>query len=127
MDALVSSILTKFCHTASCMMYGISDPPQDVTVVATGFDSLEISWEPPQQNRSESEESTIIAYIIFCDSSTARTVYSRIDPQDNLMVQHNSLTPHTTYTCCVFVNTTNGQSSLVCDSQATLESGGFMQ
>lgn len=96
-----------------------------MTVVATGFDSLEISWGPPQQTGSGPEESNVTSYTIFCDSSMARTIFSSVDPQDSLMVQLNLLTPHTTYTCCVLVNTTNGPSSLVCDSQTTLESGGF--
>ena len=93
-----------------------------MTVLVTGFSSLEISWEPPQQTGSGSGESTITDYIIFCDYSMFRTIFS-VDPADNLSSELSSLTPHTTYTCCVIANTTRGPSSLACDTQTTLESG----
>ena len=101
------------------IMHGITDPPQDVVLLATGSETLEISWEPPPMTGSGSGEFKILAYYIFCEYRMAKRIYG-VDPEHNFTLELDSLTPHTTYNCCVIAHTNDGPSSLICDTQTTL-------
>ena len=90
-----------------------------MSLVATGYDSLEISWEPPTIS---SEEANTTLYIVVCEFEVANETYV-IVPEDNHIIELDSLTPHTNYTCCVVANTTLGPSRQACVTQTTLESG----
>ena len=95
------------------------DPPQNVTLLATGINSLELTWEPPQHTGSN-----VTVYIVLLYHDADNETY-HIHPEDNHTMELDSLTPHTTYTCCVIANTTHGPSSLACTTQTTLETGMF--
>lgn len=92
-----------------------TEPPQNVALVTTGFDSLQISWEPPQQIGSDEP-----VYIVLCEYDILNQTY--IVPDNNHIMEVGSLSPYTTYTCCVIANSTLGTSSLACATQTTLES-----
>ena len=86
--------------------------PRNVELTATGFDSLELSWDPP------SIESTVVQYLVLFEDET----YS-VEPTADLSLALDSLNPHTAYNCCVVANTTSRASSVVCVTQKTLETG----
>ena len=86
-----------------------------MTLVATGFDSLEISWEPPQEIGTN-----VIVYIVLFHFDGGNDTY-HINPDNKHTMNLTSLTPHTTYNCCVIANTTLGPSSLACATEKTLE------
>ena len=82
----------------------------------TGSDKLQISWNPPPQNYSDEPITTL--YIILFEDETYH-----IHPSENLTKEFKSLTPYTTYNCCIAANTTSGPSRLACVTQTTLEAG----
>ena len=86
--------------------------PRNVELTATGFDSLEFTWDPP------SMDSTVAQYLVLFEDQT----YS-VEPTATLSLALDSLDPHTAYNCCVVANTTSGASSFVCVTQKTLETG----
>ncbi|CAI8044466.1 hypothetical protein GBAR_LOCUS24664, partial [Geodia barretti] len=88
------------------------EPPQNVTLTATGSDRLEFRWEPPPHNIHR-QFATL--YIVFF-----RNEAHFVNASSNLVMQLESLTPYTTYNCCVAANTTSGPSRLACTSQTTL-------
>ena len=95
------------------MFYFVTEPPQNVVLVATGIDSLQISWERPQQIGSEEP-----VYIVVCEFNIPNQTYVA---DNNHTMEVGSLSPHTTYTCCVIANSTLGTSSFACATQTTLE------
>ena len=90
-----------------------------MTLVATGFDSLEINWEPPQEIGIN-----VTVYIVLFQFDGGNETY-HINPEQNRTLVLTSLTPHTTYNCCVIANTTSGPSSLACATQTTLETSKY--
>ena len=92
------------------------EPPQNVTLRAIGSDTLEIRWEPPPQ--SIHHQFTTTLYIVYFENETYF-----VNTSSDLVMQLESLTPHTTYNCCVAANTTAGPSRLACASQTTLRTG----
>ena len=93
------------------------DPPQNVTLLATGIDSLELSWESPLKTGPN-----VTVYIVICHLDSDHDTY-HIYPEGNHTMELDSLTPYTTYTCCVTANTTLGPSSIACTTQTTPETG----
>ena len=71
---------------------------------------------------TSSEEANTTLYIVLCEFEVANETYV-IVPEDNRIIELDSLTPHTNYTCCVVANTTLGPSRQACVTQTTLESG----
>ena len=94
-----------------CKFNSYSEPPQNVTLTATGHDELKFHWSPPP-------EFAATLYVVFFQEETYH-----ISPPTNLVMELDSLMPYTAYTCCVAANTTFGPSSIVCATQTTLETG----
>jgi hypothetical protein len=91
---------------------GCTEPPQNLTLTATGSDRLEISWKPPPG------QFTITLYIILLQGETYH-----VSPSSDLVMELGTLVPYTTYNCCVAANTTSRPSKLACVTQKTLETG----
>ena len=89
----------------------ILEPPQNVALTATGPDKLEISWSPPPGSRAT-------LYIVIFEGVT-----HPVQPSRNLVMELDSLTTFTRYTCCVAAKTRSGASRMACDTQTTLELG----
>ena len=89
-----------------------SEPPQNVTLTATGSDELEISWTPPPHGAT-------LYFVIF----EGETHY--VDHTSSLHMTFEPLTPYTSYNCCVAANTTSGPTRLACATKTTLQSGSF--
>ena len=87
-----------------------SEPPQNITLTATGSDELEISWAPLLHGAT-------LYFVIF----EGETHY--VDPTSSLHMTFESLTPYTSYNCCVAANTTSGPTRLGCATRTTLQSG----
>lgn len=91
-----------------------TEPPQNVTLTATGSDKLEISWVPPPQTN------IIVYFVVFEDYHT-----HYVNPTSPLLLHFEFLAPYTSYTGCVAANTTMGPTRLACKTQTTLQSGTF--
>ena len=88
-----------------------------MNLIATGSDELQMSWEPPPQSIFDWFSASL--YVVVIENRT-----HHVNPlSSNLTVELDSLTPHTTYNCCVAANTTLGPSRLACATQTTLEAG----
>ena len=93
-----------------------SEPPQNLTLTPTASDQLQFSWGPP----NITEEFEVNLYFVLFQGNK----YT-IDPSSDQVMVFDSLTPFTTYNCCVAASTTSGPSMLACATQTTLESGMF--
>ena len=100
----------------SWVYFSHSDPPENVTLIPTGSDRLQLSWGLPSQNTSEEFETTL--FIVIFEGNEYH-----VNPSSSLVMELDSLTPFTTYNCCVATNTTSGPSRLGCATQTTLEAG----
>ena len=115
------NILSVYLSLSWFIIFGVffSEPPQNVTLTATGSDRLEFRWEPPPHNIHR-QFATL--YIVFFQNEA-----HFVNASSNLVMQLESLTPYTTYNCCVAANTTSGPSRLACTSQTTLRTGSYSQ
>ncbi|CAI8013001.1 Phosphatidylinositol phosphatase PTPRQ, partial [Geodia barretti] len=89
---------------------GCTEPPQNVTLTATGHDKLEITWSPPPPEFSPT------LYVVICQDETYH-----VDPSSELVLELDSLMTYTAYNCCVAANTATGPSRISCATQITLE------
>ena len=88
-----------------------SEPPQNVTLAASGHDRLEIRWSPPP-------ELAVTLYVVIFQDETFH-----VNPTTDLVKELDSLMAFTTYNCCVAANTLSGPSRMACATQTTLETG----
>ena len=103
--------LTKSFKRSQFKCFFYSEPPQNVTLNATGADKLEISWSPPP-------ELAVTLYIVIFQDETYH-----VDPSSDLVMDLDSLNTYTAYTCCVAANTASGASRIACVTKTHQETG----
>ena len=110
--------ITFFPFPRICIL--VADSPRNITLTPTGFDTMQLSWKPPHLN--DSADAHVVHFVILCSSDFNFTTTVSDDS-----LQLDSLTPYTSYTCCVTADTTLGLSAAACETQITLESGMHIQ
>ncbi len=110
------------CATDVCYLFliiGPSIPPADFQVVATGPDSVAVSWSPPPL---DAQNGIIIAYVLTCRPEGLVTSL----PATYTAVGNYSLrgfTPATTYNCTVFATTAGGSGPPAIQTLTLLDNG----
>ena len=91
-------------------------PPTNFEVVATGTESLQISWEAPY----DSADLNILSYTISCDPQFHDEISVTV-PVATTIVLESQFIPGTTYTCSVYATNADGNGIAAEATAITLE------
>ena len=98
-----------------------TDSLHNVTLEAGGSQTLTMAWELPTLGPSHG---SFIAYSIECQSEGIfiLTNYT-LRLQNTTQTEIKNVAPFTVYNCCVSLQTTQANSTAICQEQRTLEGG----
>ena len=101
------------------IIYTHTGPLTNVTLTAINSRSLTFSWYNPAD--SEGRHGDVLRYPITCVSEeNTLSAYGRSDGREFML---EGLAPYSTYNCCVSIQTTLANSSVVCLTVQTPEEG----
>ena len=100
------------CTFPACLHVSLIESPWDVTLTATGPNSVRLTWE------YHDGDGHLTQFSVSCLPDRVQVVSAF---QQVLNV--DSLSPYSAYTCCVTANTTIGLSNPACDTVTTLQDG----
>lgn len=89
-------------------------------MVATGAESVSVSWDPPPQ---DSQNGVIIAYTLTCQPDVP-SLPATFPAARNYSI--SSFTPSTTYNCSVTATTSAGSGPLAFQTVTLLDDGKFI-
>lgn len=107
--------LLYYSLTLSFQIIGPPGPPQSLRVTRTLTNSLTLVWSRPAPSTPPSAATT--AYSIICSASGRTTRRARTT---TLSATVSSLTPSTSYNCCVAADSSRGLSTYLCVIATTL-------
>ena len=109
-------------HASMNIIFFHTGHPRNVTLSAMNSRNLILSWELPLVFLEK--HGTVVRFPIQCESEEdvehSINVYG---PPNVREVELVSLTPYITYNCCISIQTTLANSSVVCQAARTPEKG----
>ena len=95
--------------------------PANVSLYARSSRSLSMIWTSPANLKEK--HGSFVAYIVECWSEGQTTATYELANVTQVIIEQ--CLPYSTYNCCVSLQTTQANSTAVCQQQSTPEDGKF--
>ena len=101
--------------------YALAGPPINVTLYTANSRTLTISWDIPAD--PEERHGTVVLTSVICDSEGMLGSITGYGVGIERYVTFDGLFPYSNYNCCISLQTTLANSSVICRMAQTPEDG----